>query len=611
MGSKYIRKIIMPLIALLFCGVIVLLERNGIRIKDLTNPSKGKIEYSKSVETKTDCLILTASDSTEGDGQAEIAEYVLSSMRYGYDVKRVAKGEELEPLDKYRNVVITFEDWSVLGNHIFTLCDWVENGGHLLVSCTPEPTNEFLATAAKLGITNNDIDYIGIRGLHIKNDFMIGADESKVFPLIEDGEEAVWTSLHLILDSDCEVMVESEDGSVPIIWRRAYGKGNFVVINDVLTDKYQRGFVCCAFSLLDDVCIYPVINGSAYYLDDFPSPVPEGNAKFITRDYGVSISAFYTNIWWPEVINWEKEYGIKHTGLVIEHYSNQVEGDIEKNESVTQFISFGNMLLRNGGEIGLHGYNHQPLCLKGVDDDMQFADYELWESKEEMKAAMQELYRFCKQCFPTEEFHVYVPPSNIISEAGIRSLTEACPEVRVVASVLLYSNEENAYVQEFEVDENGVIHTPRITSGCNPDAYQLMTQLSEFNFQYVQTHFMHPDDALDEDRGAADGWEKMSHNFRAYLNWITQSTPSIRNMTGSELGTAVEVYDKLSVNRNSREEEIELELGGFGKEAYFIMRMNHGKVTDTTNCEVENLKGNLYLVHAKKQQIKIGIGETK
>ena len=41
-----------------------------------------------------------------------------------------------------------------------------------------------------------------------------------------------------------------------------------------------------------DVGVYPVINGSVFYLDDFPSPVPSGDGTYVKRDYGTSIAGF-------------------------------------------------------------------------------------------------------------------------------------------------------------------------------------------------------------------------------------------------------------------------------------------------------------------------------
>ena len=63
-----------------------------------------------------------------------------------------------------------------------------------------------------------------------------------------------------------------EEGS--FIWENSYGKGKFVVDNFGLCEKATRGFFAASYSLLTDVMVYPVLNGSVFYLDDFPSPVP-------------------------------------------------------------------------------------------------------------------------------------------------------------------------------------------------------------------------------------------------------------------------------------------------------------------------------------------------
>lgn len=107
-----------------------------------------------------------------------------------------------------------------------------------------------------------------------------------------------------------------------------------------------------SYSLLGDVGVYPVINSSSFTLDDFPSPVPNGNAEYITRDYQMSVSDFYINIWWPNMVKLADKYGLKYTGVVIENYENDTSGQVERQADTSRFTYFGNMLLQMGGEIG-------------------------------------------------------------------------------------------------------------------------------------------------------------------------------------------------------------------------------------------------------------------
>ena len=39
----------------------------------------------------------------------------------------------------------------------------------------------------------------------------------------------------------------------------------------------------------------------------------------LNRDYDMSVSEFYTNVWWPDLLKLHEKYGIVHTGVVIEN----------------------------------------------------------------------------------------------------------------------------------------------------------------------------------------------------------------------------------------------------------------------------------------------------
>lgn len=610
MTTKNSIKILIPLIALLLCGVVVLLERYGVTSKysSYSQLNREEVEFSEAVSEESTCLILTSEEAVSAIYE-EMMTYVLDDMRIPYDVLRIDENTSLDSLSEYKTLILTFENWEVLGEHLLKVCDWVKAGGAMLNMCTPTPNSSFLTVASKLGIEGGGQDYTAVKGFQVLGNQMIGGKEGEIFWYSDDGTEELETSLNVHLSNSCEVLLASEDGSIPLLWKVKYGNGTFVVFNVVITEKYQRGFACFAYSELENVCIYPVINGSAFYLDDFPSPIPEGNGEYMRRDYGVSISAFYSTIWWPQILEWGDQYNLSYTGLIIEEYSDDVEAPFEKNTEEAQFTTFGNMLLNAGGELGFHGYNHMPLCIKGIDDNQQYGDYELWESAEDIKAAVTELYDFSSDLFPGAEFIVYVPPSNILSEAGMAALLEACPDINVIASTYFNDAEAKAFEQDFEVDENGVIHTPRIVSGLSLTEYQKVAALAELNYHYVQSHFMHPDDLLDEDRGAAIGFPTLSQHFEEYLEWVYTAAPDIRNVTGSEMGVAVLQYDKLTVARECEGSVLTVKIGGFSGSAEFLLRINEGSFAGIEGGSCEWITGDLYAVHATSDELRIYLGE--
>ena len=187
-------------------------------------------------------------------------------------------------------------------------------------------------------------------------------------------------------------------------------------------------------SLLGDATAYPVINSAVFYLDDFPSPVPSGDGTYIKRDYGLSIADFYAKVWWPDLQKLAQQYDIRYTGVMIENYEDVVnQTEPARQADTTQFRYFGGMLLQMGGELGFHGYNHQPLALWDTDYGTLY-DYKTWKNKETLVASLDELVAFQDEVLPNAHGSVYVPPSNILSARARKIIGEDVPRIKTIAS---------------------------------------------------------------------------------------------------------------------------------------------------------------------------------
>ena len=307
---------------------------------------------------------------------------------------------------------------------------------------------------------------------------------------------------------------------------------------------------------------------------------------------------------WPDMLDMAEEHGVKYTGVIIDNYEDDVSGDVVEQEDVQRFQYFGNMLLHQGGELGYHGYNHQPLSLSNV-DYANILPYKTWESYDAMKKAMTELIRFGKEMFPGTELSVYVPPSNVLSDEGREMIVKEFPEIRTIASN--YFVGDMAYTQEFEAAEDGIVEQPRIISGAVIDDYMELAAISELNMHFVNTHFMHPDDLLDEDRGARLGWKKLKKRLDEYMDWLYTSAPCLRNLTASELSGAIQRYGALVIDKDISDQELNLKLDNFYDEAYIMIRMNEGTPGNIEGGELTHITGNLYLLRAKEKSVKIEI----
>lgn len=586
----------------LMMAVILFAERAGIHYQEkkrqISYIDRDRIVTEKEVVSslKKSCLVLMDSSQEESIQAWTQFRQIFMDMRVGTEVVDLQK-QTLPELEAYETVTVLLKSLEPLKENVLDICSWVKEGGSVLFALTLQKETYVSMIEQKLGIISSGYQNAEVSSIYFEKDFLIGGGRSY---MITDPFDSAW---EVQLDETARVYARiGDENGMPLIWERNYGKGKFVIDNFGLTEKAVRGFYAASYSLLTDAGVYPVINGSVFYLDDFPSPVPSGDGTYVRRDYNTSIAEFYSNVWWPDMMTLAAKHGVKYTGVIIENYEDDTDGEITEQTDVQRFQYFGNMILHQGGELGYHGYNHQPLSLSNVDYGTVLP-YKTWSSLDAMEKAVDELIRFGKKMFPATELSVYVPPSNVLSEEGRKLLGEKFPEIRSIASN--YFSGEFAYVQEFETAEDGIVEQPRIISGAVIDDYMQMAALSELNMHFVNSHFMHPDDLLDEDRGAALGWEKLKKRLDEYMTWLNESAEELRNLTGSELAGAVQRYGALTVDKEITEKEIRLHLGHLYDEAYLMVRINEGKPGDVTGGELVNITGNLYLLCAEESEVVI------
>lgn len=595
------KSMLVILCVFMMMAVVLFAERSGIQYTEKNR----KVAYLDREEVVTEqtavkslpktCLVIRNSADEASEQAWTQFQQIFKDMKVGTDVVDLQSDSVIPGYDEYETVVVLLRDISPLKEKLLELCDWVSEGGNALFAMTLQKTAYTSIIEQKLGIISSGYENMVVDSIYFEPDFMLGGGQAYE---ITDPYDSAW-AVQLSEQAKVHAQVEDENGQ-PVIWENQYGKGKFVVDNFGLYEKAVRGFYAASYSLLTDVGIYPVINGSTFYLDDFPSPVPNGDGTYVKRDYEMSISEFYMNVWWPDMLELASDHGIHYTGVMIENYEDATDGTIEKQKDTKRFEYFGNMLLHQGGELGYHGYNHQPLSLPNTDYG-DVLPYDTWKNQSAMKKAVKELVRFGDEIFPSTSMSVYVPPSNVLSAEGRRMLAKDFPQIRTIASNYFIS--EFAYMQEFEVAEDGIVEQPRIISGAIIDNYMKIAALSELNMHFVNSHFIHPDDLLDEDRGAALGWEKLKGNLSDYMDWLDDSAPSLRQLTGSELSGAIQRYGAVTFTKTVTDQAIRLELDNFYDEVYFMVRINEGTPGEVSGGKLTHLTGNLYLLKAKEPTV--------
>ncbi len=551
---------------------------------------------------KPTCLVITDSDQAGVEDVKEQFDQILLDMKIAHrDVDLALDGADAIPsLTSFDRVILLMPSLDGLGTRLSDIMSWVSAGGSLMLAMPPDNSSYLQVIAPKLGIESAGYDYVKAESIVPSEDFMLGGGER--YELSDPFD----SSLSVSLRETARVWAKTGDTGAPLIWSNDCGSGRTVVCNIGIYDKVMRGFYASAISLLGDATAYPVINGAVFYLDDFPSPVPSGDGTYIKRDYGLSIADFYTKVWWPDLQKLAQKYGIRYTGVMIENYEDAVnQTEPARQADTTQFRYFGGMLLQMGGELGFHGYNHQPLALWDTDYGTLY-DYKTWKNKETLVASLNELIAFQDEVLPNAHGSVYVPPSNILSPRARKLIGTDVPRIKTIASTFFEDGTDLPYVQEFGVASDGIVEQPRIVSGgMVGDSYMRLAAVSELNMHYVSTHFMHPDDLLDPDRGAKEGWEVYKGGLTDYLDWLSKSAPDLRRQTGSECSGAIQRFSSVTVSVDTSADAWTLSLGNFHDEAWLMFRANNGEPGAVTGGEITHLTGDLYLVKATDKTVTI------
>jgi len=598
---SYFWKLLFPALAMLVLTGMLLLESVGIDIEE-RDASIVLLDTETVQDARADAdadILVACNRSSETEmAFATTLTDTLNEMHLAYQCVDISQ-ETLPELTGYDTFLFCSQSLLPLESSVDALFAWVEAGGHFGLMMTPAIDSTFRILYRKLGITEYDTDYQNYTSLRYITDLL---------PLWDDevySEDSTLTDYALLvrLDSACTVhIVSGGDRQIPLLWERDSGQGRIVVLNTTLMfNKGGRGFAMSALSALEDVLVYPIINAGMIFTDDFPAPQPEGFNEQLKKNYGYDIQGFFRNHWWPDMKQLCWDYGVRYTGVLVETYNDNVTGpftDENVDDSLLKYYTAE--LLHSGGEIGLHGYNHMPLCPDGFCYSGE--DYTPWPTPLAMAQSLTELQRYGNTLFIDATYQTYVPPSNYLSDTGRKVLLETLPNIRVISGLYLREEGVDALVQEFQEADDGAIDVPRISSGFDMDDYMLFVAAQELVLHGVFSHFIHPDDILDAERGATIGWATMYSTFQARLQEIIDMYPQLRFLTASEGAAAVQRYDRLQISRQTTDTGMTLTLTPFYDTAWIALRTRRTPAA-VTGGELFKIANGFYWIRADEAEV--------
>lgn len=563
-------------------------NNNNIKNKNVYSSSK----IPANVEQEKFLILFDKNEQNSSDITQNIKE-VLKYMK-----KRVVVQErnDIQDIDAaYRGVVLTFENIDGFKG-ISSLMDYAKNGGYVLFAERPIIGDVLPSILSQIGV-KNVYDIEAAEGIELTSNVLIkgkGSNFSK--KILTD------SSLKVELKDTSQMLLVS-DNKIPMLWQTNYGTGKIMMYNGtILAKKNARGIIAGAIGMLIPDYIYPVIDAKLTYIDDFPAPIPGGTNSTLYKEYGISTADFYRKVWWPDVLKISKLYNLKYTGLIIEDYNNRTTPPfITKTSNSNDFLLYATELLKNNGELGLHGYNHQSLAPKNY--IKQPLGYNSWANEKNMERSIEEAIRYSSSLLKNYKLRVYVPPSNILSPLGRKALLKAMPDLKIISSVYNDDYYKDSYVQEFEI-KDGIYELPRLTSGYEDNEENIWAAYNGITSVGVFSHFIHPDDVLDIKRSGGKGWQELSKGYGDFMKDVYKKFTWLPPVTASEGANLLKSYTKIEPFMKYKSNAIDVYCRNFQKGDKFILRTNKNIYTDD-NCAIEKIDTGTYLVTANKDKFSI------
>jgi hypothetical protein len=609
---KFRRNVYIILLFILLLAIVsqfarskfVLQFNNNEQVHQLYQSTKQKylaatsdVQQAAKASGRNYCLLFDSVD-TLSVGIKENTEQVLHYMQQPYTTIDLDK-KSLD-VNGCQALLMTASLDSV-EYEIPSIIQYVEKGGYMFFMRSEDPTSLFNQIYRKIGFVN--FSYIkGEFGIELTSNVLINQKGVHY-----DGEFIYNDVLTGELEEDVDVLAITNNQN-PLMWRKPFGEGAFLVFNgNSLDSKETRGLIAGGISKLEPDYIYPIFNAKLFYMDDFPAPIPQGINESIYSEYHMDIPTFFHDVWWPQMIRVAKKYDVKYTAMAIQTYSDDVHPPFLPldDEELHNLIGYGREVIKSGGEIGLHGYNHQSLQM-----DLGVAShfgYKRWESIEDMEYSIQTMLRYIAAAFPNYKVMSYVPPSNVLSPEGRQALVNAWPDLAVISSLYMLDPNKRSYVQEFEIASDGIIEMPRVTSGYFDTEYNKWVEANTITSIGVFSHFIHPDDLLDEERGRQQSWKKLYKDFEHLLERLHTTYPWLRSMSSAEAAISVanQLQSEMEVSKDER--ELQITTTSAADEQYFILRTDK-KIQKLQHCTVKKIDEDTYLVTAFQKNFSIGLG---
>lgn len=543
----------------------------------------------------------------KSEGSEEIKNGVEEVFRFSkikYDILPISTTKVLD-LKDYSLILLVAENYSGLTyDNYIRIKEGVESGKNLFITerAYRSPFNSLA------GIEKVD-EFIETKSFQFKKEIFPGLKNLRPGSIIFGS-----SGLKITLKNDVDIIATTDDQK-PLMWINKYGKGKVFYSNSTLFQgKIFRGIMKQLISYIEDVSFYPILNSKILQIDDFPSPIPVVENEIIQKEYGLDTSGFFNLIWWQDMMGIVERQRLKMTGFLIVEYNDLTVKDkilgIGK-RTFNDLSKRGRELKSIGGELGLHGYNHYSL---GLEKEINYEHYGYtpWESVDAMKKGLTIAKDEIKKLYG-DNFHIYsyVPPSNLLPKSGKQAIVKTFPDLKAFCGIFYGEYEPGLLLQEIgrDPDFKDVYSLPRMSSGFfynDTIIWQILNGIGAYGYL---SHFIHPDDIMDKERGEGKSWEELKKEFEKIFYTINKEYSVLEPNIQSEMTYNYSVIETISVAYEKKDENVYINIDNYRDEFTAHFRAKGKKIINVIGGEFKVINKTsediLYLISVKSPELKI------
>ncbi len=526
----------------------------------------------------------------------ENCERMLKILKLPYTVADISA---MKAVSRGDYMILTVYNWTDHITSIESIFEAVSHGASLLLAVMPGQDSVFRNKAPTIGIYNVS-HYPRIADeIHVLDDVIVGLNKGDSL-----SAEPVRSEIYDIhLDDRAKVYLTDEKG-ISEYFTITYGKGIVGVYNGSrLVDRSSDGLIVSMLGTLNDGLVYPLINAGVMFLDDWPAPFTFTD-KDIYEQYGMNYDNFLKYVWWPDMLSLILRYDLTFSATLVLSYNDIQSPPFEIMDSISNSAMYVHyqQVIEHGGEICLHGYNHQPLWFGDYVTEDMISAYTPWPSKKNAVDALDYTIDEFHKAFQNYALHCYVPPSNVIDETGIEVLKETVGRPVILSSIYYgYPPEQPEF--EYEVKDD-VIYFPRLTSGSRFNdeiKYYISTGMTTYG---VFSHFIHPDDVVDDERSFGMTWEEMRHEYEDMFLYIEERYPFLEYDTISNCANKLIDWYGMDYSISYESDAIRVRTAN-APETYSLMVRTDSKIAEGEGYTFIQLGTRSYVVTATQPEIAI------